>query len=279
MQSFKATISAVIAIALTSFAGCAHIIVPRELTDARAAYQHAATGRASDLIPAELHKAAVALLKAEDAFAAQPGSFIAKDLSYVAERKAQLAEVLASIELFNRQEALAGKSIQDSEHAIQKHTDAELTMALADADSRVAEANARTMAAEDALSNVAAVKHEERGVVISLSGNVLFAPDRATLLPATQTRLDHVADALMENKDRNLIVEGHTDSRGSDAHNLDLSQRRADAVRSYLVARGYESTKIQAHGIGKAQPTTDNDTAEGRANNRRVEIIVEQPRN
>jgi hypothetical protein len=110
MRSFEATISAVVAISLTSLAGCAHIIVPRELADARAAYQHAAASRASDLIPAELHKARVALTKAEDAFAALPGSFIAKDLSYVAERKAQLAEVLASIELFNRQEALVAEA-------------------------------------------------------------------------------------------------------------------------------------------------------------------------
>jgi outer membrane protein OmpA-like peptidoglycan-associated protein len=71
------------------------------------------------------------------------------------------------------------------------------------------------------------------------------------------------------------VIEGHTDSRGSDSHNVDLSQRRAEAVRTYLVSRGYPSERIQAHGIGKGRPTTSNDTSEGRANNRRVEIIVQ----
>ena len=71
------------------------------------------------------------------------------------------------------------------------------------------------------------------------------------------------------------MVEGHTDSRGSESHNLDLSQRRAESVRTYLVGRGYESDRMQAHGIGKGRPTTSNTTAEGRANNRRVEIIVQ----
>jgi outer membrane protein OmpA-like peptidoglycan-associated protein len=79
----------------------------------------------------------------------------------------------------------------------------------------------------------------------------------------------------MATKERNIVVEGHTDSRGSEKHNLDLSQRRADSVRSYLVARGYEADRMQARGIGKGRPTTSNDTAEGRANNRRVEIIVQ----
>jgi outer membrane protein OmpA-like peptidoglycan-associated protein len=71
-------------------------------------------------------------------------------------------------------------------------------------------------------------------------------------------------------------VEGYTDSQGSDTYNLDLSQRRADAVRDYLVHRGYDSSRVQAHGIGEGRPIADNATAEGRANNRRVEIVLER---
>jgi outer membrane protein OmpA-like peptidoglycan-associated protein len=70
------------------------------------------------------------------------------------------------------------------------------------------------------------------------------------------------------------VVEGHTDSQGSESYNLTLSQNRADAVRAYLVSRGYNANRIEAHGIGKARPVSENGTAEGRANNRRVEIIV-----
>lgn len=112
-------------------------------------------------------------------------------------------------------------------------------------------------------------------MVITLSGSLLFRTDEAVLLPAAQTRLGQVTDALMSTADRTIIVEGHTDSQGSDAHNLDLAQRRAEAVRTFMAQRGYDSTRIRAVGIGEARPIADNATPEGRANNRRVEVIVE----
>lgn len=128
---------------------------------------------------------------------------------------------------------------------------------------------------QESLARLAAVKEEQRGLVITLSGSVLFPSDQATLLPEAQTRLGQVSAALLATKERNIVVEGHTDSRGSENHNIDLSQRRADAVRSYLVSQGYESDRIQAHGMGKSRPVANNGNAEGRANNRRVEIVVE----
>lgn len=125
------------------------------------------------------------------------------------------------------------------------------------------------------LVKLAAVKEEARGLVITLSGSVLFASNKSDLLPTAQNRLSQVADALMETKERKLTVEGHTDSQGSSSYNQELSQRRADAVRSYIISRGYSSNLIQAIGIGKDRPVADNASAEGRANNRRVEIIVD----
>mgnify|MGYP001614481062 CR=1 FL=1 len=82
----------------------------------------------------------------------------------------------------------------------------------------------------------------------------------------------------MATRERNLVIEGHTDSRGSQAHNVDLSQRRAESVRTYLVSRGYGSDLIVARGLGDSRPVAKNSSAEGRANNRRVEIIVERKR-
>lgn len=296
MKPSKGGFSTVIAFSFLSFAGCTPV-VPRELADARAAYQHAMSSRAMDLSPAELHKAQQALAKAEEAFAADPDSMKTRDLSYVAQRKAQLAEALASIELSNRQTAAAGQSIQKSEHAIQKRTEGELMQtreqlaasesrgqaqgqaldterqARVDADQRSADANARAKATQDALVNLAAVKEEERGMVITLPGRVLFASQEAILLPVAQTHLDQVADQLMTTRERNVIVEGFTDFNGSARLNLDLSQRRADAVRTYLMERGYESRRIRALGMGRRM--TGNDTAAGRANNRRVDIIIE----
>ena len=113
-------------------------------------------------------------------------------------------------------------------------------------------------------------------MVITLSGSVLFATNQSALLPGAQARLDDVAGALMAAKERSVLVEGHTDSRGSQDTNLALSQRRAESVRSYLVSRGYPAEKIEARGIGQERPVAENGTAEGRANNRRVEIVVQR---
>ncbi len=290
-------------------AGCA-AAVPHELADARTAYQHASSSRAADLKPADLHQAKQALDKAEVAFKDDPKADHTLDLSYVAQRKAQLAEALAGIELSSQQKNQAGQSITSSEHTIQKQTQGELTQTreqlaeagrnnqaqnaalgkerqgrleadqrTAEANGRTADAEARAKSAQDALAKLAMVKQETRGMVITLSGSVLFASDQAILLPDAQTKLTQVAEALMSTKERNVVVEGHTDSRGSATHNMDLSQRRAEAVRAFIVGRGYEADRMQAKGIGKDRPTTSNASAEGRANNRRVEIIVEPAKN
>lgn len=136
------------------------------------------------------------------------------------------------------------------------------------------DADRRTAESQAALARLAAVKQEERGLVITLSGSVLFRSDEATLLPAARVRLDQVATALMETKERTLVVEGHTDSQGSVAHNNDLSQRRAQSVRDYLSSRGYPTSQTSAVGYGSQRPVADNKSAEGRANNRRVEIVI-----
>lgn len=143
---------------------------------------------------------------------------------------------------------------------------------------RTARISAEKLAADAlaALSKLAEVRQKERGLVITLSGSVLFASDKSALLPIAQARLSQVADALLATRERNLVVEGHTDSRGTKAHNMDLSQRRANSVRDYLTGRGYGAALIQANGVGEVRPISTNKTAEGRANNRRVEIIIQR---
>ncbi len=268
----------------------------RELLDARRAYARASAGPAARAVPADLHKAKVSLDTAEVAYSNDASD--QRDLAYVAERKAQLAEVLA------KRAEHAGVRVQaeatlasekDANHVQTKekleraksdlvsaeHDAADQRQRASDSDTRAAEADARAADSDRRLKSMqlefakwAAVKEEPRGVVITLSGSVLFASDKATLLPEARTRLGHVAAALMETKERRLNVEGYTDSQGKDAYNIDLSQRRADAVRMYLVSNGYPADLIVAHGAGKTMPIADNATAEGRANNRRVEIII-----
>jgi outer membrane protein OmpA-like peptidoglycan-associated protein len=257
------------ALLATSLAACA-VAVPKELADARAAYGRASHGPAATLAPTDLHKAKSALDQAELAFGENPSDQATRDLAYVAQRKSQLAEVMAS-------RATESNLKDKAEQDLQKAQAGALTQARADlatSEKNTNEANQRTKAMEERLSQLADVKEDQRGTVVTLSGSVLFASNKSTLLPAAETRLNEVGEALMTSKERNVTVEGHTDSRGTDDANISLSQRRAEAVRSYLVSRGYEADRIQARGMGKAQPIASNDSAEGRANNRRVEIVL-----
>ncbi len=100
-----------------------------------------------------------------------------------------------------------------------------------------------------------------------------FDFDRATLRPEGRRVVDEAVAVLKAESDVRVSVEGHTDSVGSDAYNEDLSQRRADAVRDYMVEQGIAASRITTRGWGESKPIASNDTAEGRAQNRRVEII------
>ncbi len=115
--------------------------------------------------------------------------------------------------------------------------------------------------------------------MITLSGSVLFASGKYDLLETAKTKLDQVAEALKaQTDDKKIVVEGHTDSRGSDSTNQPLSLNRATAVENYLISRGVDPTKISAVGIGSSRPLVDNNSPENRANNRRVEIVIQNAR-
>ena len=86
--------------------------------------------------------------------------------------------------------------------------------------------------------------------------------------------MDKLARFLTQFPDRKVLIEGYTDSVGAEAYNLSLSERRAQAVRTALAQRGIDSARIAAHGYGKAHPVADNHSADGRAMNRRVEIVI-----
>ena len=277
------------------FCSCA-ATVPKELVSARRAYQRASTGPAASLAPAEVHVADLALAQAEQSFKENPDSYQTRDLAYVAERKSQLAEAIASIsnEKTNQErskseyQATQGQIIAETKNdlsqsntalAASEQTGAMTAEKLAAEKTARAAADKRAADAMAALAKLAAVKDEPRGLVITLSGSVLFASNQSTLLPEARTRLDQVAEVLLTTRERNIVVEGHTDSQGSDAHNMTLSQNRADSVRNYIVQRGYGSDLIQANGMGEGSPVADNASPEGRANNRRVEIIIERAPN
>jgi outer membrane protein OmpA-like peptidoglycan-associated protein len=112
-----------------------------------------------------------------------------------------------------------------------------------------------------------------RGLVLTL-GDVLFNTGRAELNPGAGRTLDQLAQFLNEHKDRRVEVDGFTDSVGTDAYNEDLSQRRADAVKSALMFRGIDAARIGTIGYGKAYPVANNNDSGGRQLNRRVEVII-----
>ena len=117
------------------------------------------------------------------------------------------------------------------------------------------------------------VTQEGNGILVNLP-DVTFAVDSTVISPSFQTTLDKVAQSMNQYPNSLIDIYGHTDSTGSDAYNMDLSKRRADAVARYLIMRGVSSTRIQTQGMGKNYPVATNDTPEGRALNRRVEIKI-----
>jgi outer membrane protein OmpA-like peptidoglycan-associated protein len=276
-------------------AACA-TATPIELVNARTAYSRASAGPAAKLTPVDLHKAKAALDEAEQNF--QYGDDMAKtiDLAYIAERTAQIAEARAQGAISEKKTATATQELGNKQTEMIKTSQGALTKtkeqlaeserganaeraARGDSDRKAAaselkaaESDQKATDANEALAKLAA-KDEERGTIITLSGSVLFRSNDSALLPASLARLDQVAEALVA-KGQRVTVEGYTDSKGSQSNNMSLSQRRADSVRSYLVTRGFPTDRIEARGMGPDRPIADNTSAEGRANNRRVEIVI-----
>ncbi|HLJ46067.1 MAG TPA: OmpA family protein [Bryobacteraceae bacterium] len=112
-----------------------------------------------------------------------------------------------------------------------------------------------------------------RGLIVNMS-DVLFDFGKATLHPGTREKLAKLSGIVLAYPGLHLQVEGHTDSVGSDEYNMTLSQKRSDAVRDYLVSQGISADAVTSQGFGKADPVASNDTAAGRQQNRRVEIVV-----
>ncbi len=270
------------------FTACASTPPSPELLKARTSFQRAQKGPAAEKAPVELDNARIALHHAEKAFSDNPESKTAKALAYIAERKAEIAESQA-------RKAIAEKKTEQIRLQIKRNTQKELLnarrelaykgKALAATEKELSkerqarkEAERTAAAALKSLREVANVKEESRGLVITLSGSVLFASGRSNLLPIAKRKLDQVAQALKEHSGQQIIVEGHTDSRGSDRTNQALSLLRAQSVRSHLITQGVKPAEISAIGLGETRPVASNRTADGRANNRRVEIVIKPPR-
>ena len=199
-----------------------------------------------------------------------------------AERKLEHTQrELAGVEeqMLRKDANLAALGARKSElEATQREMENELsasTTALAISEKARIEAEARAAAAIASLSALGNVKEEANRTVLTLSGSVLFKTGESTLLPLAQDSLGRVAKALKDlPSDRKTVIEGHTDSRGNDDSNQKLSLSRAQSVMSYLQSQGIETGRMRAVGRGESFPIASNETTEGRANNRRVELII-----
>ena len=273
---------------LVTFVGCAAAVPPQDLVTARATFDRASHGPASQLDPADLHSARETLDSAEKSFAADGDNQDARDFAYTATRRSEIAESRAR----TLQSEAQKKAVVDQMNADQTSTVRNTSAALGRANQEIATqdqqlqnerqrreaADKRAAQAMADLARIGTVKQEPRGMVLTLSGSVLFASAKSDVLPDARGKLDDVAKVLaQEDPDAKIVVEGFTDSQGGVSYNQDLSQRRADSVRMYLTSHGVASDRITAQGFGLNQPIADNASPEGRANNRRVEIVVQPP--
>ena len=123
------------------------------------------------------------------------------------------------------------------------------------------------------LNSILQTNDSARGLIVNMS-DVLFDTGSFTLKPGAREKLAKVSGILLAHPGLTMQIEGHTDSVGSDAFNVRLSEQRADSVRDFLGEQGVSLSSVTAQGFGKAEPVATNDTAEGRQRNRRVEIVV-----
>ena len=233
----------------------------------------------------DLEAARRSLQEAEVARQQNQPPAVVDHLGYLALRHAEAGEARVS-EAQARQQVARGQEARnrillesrtrDAQNAQAQAQNAQAQAQSAQAQAEIAKSEAQTAqaqlaSAQQQLADLQA-KKTDRGMVVTL-GDVLFDTAQASLKPGADLVLGRLATYLSANPHTKIMIEGHTDSRGSDDYNEALSERRAQAVAAALAARGIAQDSLRTRGRGKAYPVASNDTPEGRQQNRRVEII------
>ena len=252
----------------------------------------------------ELTAAREALAAADEAFEERESLELIEHRAYVAQRYAdisrELVEEAGAREEVQRSEAERNRLIAAAREreadaaqraAAEASREVDLQARQIEVQARAADEQARTAALaaeEQARSTQAAeerarnlereladlqARETDRGLVLTL-GDVLFDTGQATLKPGAMTTIDRLAQFMGDYPERAVRIEGHTDAMGSDETNQQLSELRALAVRSELLARGVDAARITTVGYGEARPVASNDTSAGRQQNRRIEVVV-----
>lgn len=273
-------------------AACATPRPPDELIAARTRYEEARNGETARLNPSGLYEAQKAIDQASRSFDERGPDIHTRDLAYIALRKVQLAEIDSQVASAEQSKELAMRKTEAQLETWKDATGGHAVtpppprpeVAVRDADDRQREKyrqqkqyEAERQAQQDALEQVARVSRDQRGTVVTLTGAALFVSGEAGLTSAGRERLNDVARALLQARSGGFVIEGYTDSLGTPANNDDLSMRRAESVREYLISRGVPADDLKAVGMGQKNPVADNTTPDGRAANRRVEIVIQPP--
>jgi outer membrane protein OmpA-like peptidoglycan-associated protein len=253
------------------------ISVRREEADALAAERAAAAAREQserDKAAAEAQARAQADQARQQADQARMQSDQARQQAEAdrkaAEQARAEAQALAAQAERDRQAAEAAKQVAMAQNQ-QAQSDADRArLAAQRAEAEKQELRQRLLAQ---FNMILATRDSARGLIINMS-DVLFDFDKATLKPAAREKLAKVSGIVLAYPGLKLAVEGYTDSIGSDEYNQTLSEKRANAVRDYLVSQDLSESSVSAQGFGKADPVAANDTNAGRALNRRVELVV-----
>jgi outer membrane protein OmpA-like peptidoglycan-associated protein len=264
------------------------------LDEARADYVAASNNpQVASYAPLEFRQASDALDRANQAAAKRESLDTIDRLAYVAKQRVATAQEVAKAKSAEAEIANAGR--QRDRVQLEART-AEAERARRDAANANAQVAVAQQQAQDAQAQAAAAQQQaaqlaersarleailvelhaqktERGMVVTI-GDVLFATDRAELTPNGMTSVRKLAEVMMQNPDRTVLVEGFTDSTGSTGHNQDLSERRAQAVAQALTSLGVPRERVAMRGYGEAYPVASNDNAGNRQLNRRVEIVL-----
>jgi OmpA-OmpF porin, OOP family len=254
-------------VVLTAAWGCTTMQEPAALAQARSQYMQAQQNpQVTTHAPVALREAEQTLRQAERLWVEEEDEAEVQHLAYVTERRVDIARA-------NTEQKLAETEIQKLS---EERDQVLLQSRTRETQQAQREAQQATTHATRLEQELAALKTQQtdRGLVVTLS-DVLFESNRADLKPGAMRTLYPLVTFLKENPTRTMSIEGHTDSIGSQSYNLDLSERRATAVRDFLMAQGVEAGRINTVGYGKAYPVASNDTEAGRQQNRRVEVVMQ----
>lgn len=234
-----------------------------EITDAREAVE-----RAEDARIASLRKQA-----AEKEAAEVAAKNAAQQQAVESQMQAQQSQMQAQQAQLEAERAQAAKAQADAARAQAEAEAAEARAKAAEASKTAQSAEATREKLRQQLNSVLQTSETARGLIVNMS-DVLFDTGKYTLKPSTQVSLAKVAGILLAYPGLKVQVEGYTDSVGSDDYNMKLSENRASTVKDFLISQGVSPNNITSQGFGKADPVADNSTAAGRAQNRRVNMVV-----